>query len=141
MITGHNHTSFTVSDLERSVDFYTNILGLELGDRFESKGPGISRIVGFDNAHLLIAFVGKSDFSLELIQYVSPQGTKLDTSTNNVGAAHVAFWVDDIDKSYEELKAKGVQFKGAPTSSRPERPRVAYFVDPDNITLELVSGQ
>jgi len=138
MITGHNHTSFTVSDLDRSVDFYTNILGFKLERRFETKGPAISQIIGLPDAHLLVAFVSLGDFRLELIQYVSPEGVKLDTSTNNVGSAHIAFWADDIEKTYEELKAEGVRFKGVPIRSRPDRPKVVYFWDPDDNTLEIV---
>lgn len=139
MITGHNHTSFTVSDIDRSVDFYTNTLGFKLEQRFETQGSGIEQITGLRGAHLLVAFVSLGDFRLELIQYLAPKGVKLDTATNNVGSAHVALWADDIDKTYTDLTAKGVRFKGAPTRSRPGRPRVAYFTDPDGITLELVS--
>jgi len=141
MITGHNHTSFTVSDIDRSLDFYTNTLGFKLEGRFEPQGPGIEQITGFPGAHLLVAFVYVGDFRLELIQYAAPKGIKLDTSTNNTGSAHVALWVDDIDRTYAELTAKGVRFKGAPARSLPGRPRVAYFTDPDGITLELVSEE
>lgn len=139
MITAHNHTSFTVSDLERSKDFYMNALGMKLERQFEAQGPGIEAIVGFPGAHLRIAFVALDNFRLELIEYASPRGVKLDMSTNNVGSAHIAFSTDDVDRMYEELKAKGVRFKGAPMRSRPDRPRVAYFLDPDDYTLEIVS--
>ncbi len=138
MITALNHTSFTVSDLEKSVDFYTNILGFQVERRFDVEGEAISAIVGFPNARLRIAFVHLGDYRLELIQYDSPEGTHLDTSTNNVGSAHIAFWTDDVDKTYEELKAKGVTFRAAPRRSMEGRPRVAYFTDPDGITLEIV---
>jgi catechol 2,3-dioxygenase-like lactoylglutathione lyase family enzyme len=138
MITGHNHTSFTVADVERSVEFYTSMLGFSLERRFDVDGPGISQIVGFAGARLRIAFVSLGQFRLELIQYDAPAGEKLPMATNNIGSAHIAFWTDDVDKSYEELKAKGVRFRGAPMRSRPDRPRVAYFEDPDGFTLELV---
>lgn len=138
MIQSHNHTSFTVSNLERSVEFYTQVLGMQLERRFDTEGAGISQIVGFPDARLRIAFVYLGEFRLELIEYVSPKGVKIDTATNNVGSAHIAFSTDDVDKTYEELKTKGVRFKGAPMRSRPDRPRVAYFTDPDGYTLEIV---
>jgi lactoylglutathione lyase len=138
MIVRHNHTSFTVSDLDRSIDFYTRVLGFELERRFEVEGAGISTIVGFDGAHLKIAFVRLGEFRLELIEYVAPAGRKLEMATNNVGSAHIAFTTDDVDATYEELKAKGLRFRNAPTRSRPDRPRVAYFEDPDGYTLEIV---
>ena len=138
MITEHNHTSFTVANLDRSVEFYTKVLGFELERRFDVDGRGIETILGLPDARLRIAFVSLGEFRLELIQYDSPAGVKLDTATNNVGSAHIAFWTDDVDRTYEELKAKGVQFKGSPTRSKPDRPRVAYFLDPDGLTLEIV---
>jgi len=141
MITGHNHTSLTVSDLERSVAFYTEKLGFQVEGRFEPKGPGIEQITALPGAHLKVAFLSLGDFRLELIQYLAPQGVKLDTATNNVGSAHIAFWVDDTMQTYQELKAKGVRFKGEPTRSRPGRPLAVYFWDPDGITLELVERQ
>lgn len=138
MIVSHNHTSFTVSDLERSVDFYTQLLGFALERQFEVQGPGIETIVGLPGAHLRIAFVSLGEFRLELIEYVAPAGRKLEMATNNVGSAHIAFTTDDVDRTYEELKAKGIRFRAAPARSRPDRPRVAYFTDPDGYTLEIV---
>jgi len=68
MITGHNHTSLTVSDLERSIAFYTENLGFRVAERFEAKGEGIERITALPGAHLNIAFLTLGDFRLELIQ-------------------------------------------------------------------------
>ena len=138
MITRHNHTSFTVGNLKRSVEFYTQALGFSLEREFEVEGPGIAAIVGFPGAHLRIAFVSLGEFRLELIEYAAPTGEKVDMSTNNVGSAHIAFTTDDVDKTYEELTAKGIRFRAAPQRSRPDRPRVAYFHDPDGYTLEIV---
>ena len=138
MLTGHCHTSFTVSDIDRSVEFYTEVLGFEQDLRFDVDGEGISTIVGLPDTRLRIAFVRLGEFRIELIQYATPAGVKIDTATNNVGSAHIAFWTDDVDKTYEELKAKGVEFIAAPTNSKPDRPRVAYFTDPDDNTLEIV---
>jgi catechol 2,3-dioxygenase-like lactoylglutathione lyase family enzyme len=138
MISAHNHTSFTVSNLDRSLEFYQNVIGMDFERRFEVQGPGVSTIVGFPDAHLKIAFVSLGPFRLELIEYASPPGALVDMATNNVGSAHIAFSTADVDRAYEELKAKGVRFKGAPTRTRPDRPRVAYFLDPDGYTLEIV---
>lgn len=133
-----SHTSFTVSNLERSVDFYKRLLGFQEEFRLDLKGAGIDQITGLKGAHLQICMLRIEGLRLELIQYLSPPGVKLDTRTNNVGAAHVGLWVDDVDAKYRELLAAGVRFRNAPTSALPGRPRVAYFLDPDGITLELM---
>ncbi|MDP3063895.1 MAG: VOC family protein [Chloroflexota bacterium] len=135
MITGHYHTSFTVSDLERSIAFYTEKLGFRVDRRAEAKGAAIEQVIGIPGAHLLIAHLLLGDFDLELIQYMAPPGVKLDTRTSNVGAAHIAFYTDDLMKAYQEMKAQGVRFLGSVTEGGP---RGVYFQDPDGVALELV---
>lgn len=143
MLSSTTHFSFTVSDLERSLDFYQGTLGLELASRMERKGDDISRIVGFPDAHLKIAFVrlpGSGGLLLELIEYVSPSGQPIDMRTCNPGSAHICFVVDDIWATYNTLRAKGVQFKSEPVeivSGVNKGNCAVYFVDPDGISLEL----
>jgi len=137
MITSHNHSSFTVSDLERSVRFYQDVIGFKVDTTFEVQGQAIQQITGFPDAHIKVAHLLLDDFRLELIQYLSPQGQTIDPATCNVGSAHIAFYADDVDETYRELLARDVRFKGAPVAAAPGRPKVAYFLDPDGITLEL----
>ncbi len=137
MITSHNHSSFTVSDLDRSVAFYRDLLDFTLEGTFEVHGPAIEQITALPGAHLRVAHLLLGGFRLELTQYLSPPGRAIDLATNNVGSAHIAFYADDVEKTYQEFREKGVPFKGAPVAAAPGRPRVAYFLDPDGITLEL----
>ncbi|MCZ6788744.1 MAG: VOC family protein [Chloroflexi bacterium] len=137
MITSHNHSSFTVSDLERSVAFYRDLLGFTEENRFETRGAGIDQITALPGAHLKVAHLLLGGFRLELIEYLSPGGRAIDLSTNNVGSAHIAFYADDVEETYRELSEKGVRFKGSPVAAAHGRPGVAYFLDPDGITLEL----
>ena len=137
MITSHNHSSFTVSNLERSVAFYRDVIGFEVEGIFEVQGQAIQQITGFPDAHLKVAHLLLGGFRLELIQYLSPKGKAIDPATCNVGSAHIAFYADDVDATYRELQAKGVRFRSTPVAGAPGRPRVAYFLDPDGITLEL----
>jgi catechol 2,3-dioxygenase-like lactoylglutathione lyase family enzyme len=137
MITSHNHSSFTVSDLDRSVAFYRDLLGFTVESQFEAQGTAIEQITALASAHLKVAHLLLGSFRLELIEYLLPPGRPIDLSTNNVGSAHIAFYADDVEKTYRELNRKGVRFKGTPVAAAPGRPRVAYFLDPDGITLEL----
>lgn len=147
-IAGIFHTGLTVSDLDRSVAFYREVLGVELVARWDSAQPYLRTIVGFPDAELRIALlripgggVGVSGHHLELLEYRAPRGTRGDPRTCNPGNAHVAFVVEDLDSTYVELKAKGVRFKSAPveiTAGRNRGAKAVYFLDPDDITLELV---
>jgi len=141
MVSRMAHVSFTVSDLEGSVSFYRDLLGFELKAQVERSGPDVEGITGFPGAVLKIGFLTLDHLTLELIQYISPSGGKLDLRTNNVGCAHIAFYVEDMEEVYNLLSAKGVRFKSKPNQIK-EGPfaggKAVYFYDPDGITLELL---
>jgi len=141
MITTVNHTSFTVSDLDRSISFYRDLLGMELISLAGRDPAFVEKVTGIPAAKLKVAYLQAPGHRLELIQYLSPPGKKLDLRTNNVGCAHLAFNVDDLSKMYAEMKAKGVHFKSAPQEV-PAGPNkgtlTVYFTDPDGITLEFL---
>jgi catechol 2,3-dioxygenase-like lactoylglutathione lyase family enzyme len=142
------HFSFTVSDIEQSIHFYRDILGLVLVHRQEQANEYTRRFVGYPNAHLRVAQfriegapVGRSGHLLELVQYVAPLGEKVDTSTKNPGTAHLAFQVDDVQAEYERLRGLGVRFRTEPVAIEAGINRggfTCYFLDPDDITLEII---
>ncbi len=141
MYTSVNHTSFTVSDVDRSVAFYTDALGMKLLNVSE-RDPEFSELVtGIPGAHLKIAYVEAANYRIELIQYLSPPAEKIDTRTCNVDSAHVAFNVDDLQGMYEEMSAKGVKFISEPciVPAGPNKGgKVVYLEDPDSNTLEFI---
>ena len=142
------HFSFTVSDLERSVSWYTTVLGLELVARQRSDSDYIRTLVGYPDAVLDVAQFripgvspGRSTHMLELIQYLAPTGATRDLEMSSVGAAHLGFLVDDIDAEYRRLIGLGVVFVNPPVTISAGVNRggaAAYFRDPDGITLELL---
>ncbi|MBI3967613.1 MAG: VOC family protein [Chloroflexi bacterium] len=143
MLTGTHHTSFTVSDLDRSLAFYRDVLGLEVTAEIGGSTPYVSKVVGYPDAKLRIAFLRLPGTShrLELIQYLSPAGDRPPLETKDTGSGHLAFLVDDMLTVYEALRAKGVRFRSPPVEVTPGDPntgRAVYFADPDGITLELI---
>jgi catechol 2,3-dioxygenase-like lactoylglutathione lyase family enzyme len=142
-IIGAEHTSFTVSNLERSLAFYHDLLGFEiLHMRPKITNQYFRDIVGFPDGLIKDAFLAipGTDHRLELFEYVNPRGTPLDVRNNNPGSAHIALLVDDLVPLYEALKAKGVQFRSPPIYLD-EGPNIGgwgvYMLDPDGITIEL----
>ena len=137
MVNSYSHTSFTVSNIEKSIAFYVDQLGLTLTRRWERKGPEIQALTGVTDARLSMALVECGDFKLELIQYVDGAGEILNPVINNVGAAHIAFQVNDVDAFCERLVENGVSLYGTPSTLPPPRVRGVYLSDPDGITIEL----
>lgn len=142
------HFSFTVADLDRSVAFYSDVLGLELVHRQEQDNAYTRELVGFPDASLRIAQLavpgqprGVSTHDLELVEYVAPRAEPTDPMRNRPGAAHLAFAVDDAVGTYERLRDLGVEFVSPPQAITEGINRggfTCYFLDPDQITLELV---
>lgn len=142
-VSGADHTSFTVSNLDRSLEFYMGVLGCELlWRRDEITSQYFRDIVGLPDcvvrgAHLKIP---GSDHHIELFEYVKPRGVPADVRTNNPGSSHLAFYVADLRSAYEELKAKGVRFRSAPVvidAGANKGGCAVYLHDPDGITVEL----
>lgn len=142
------HVSFTVRDLERSVRWYTKVLGLEYVRGQEQANPYTARLVGFPDVHLKVAqlripgqALGRSQHHIELVEYVQPAGDAIPLETNRPGVGHWAFQVDDLRAEYNRLLALGVRFKSAPnhiTAGVNKDGWAVYLTDPDGITLELV---
>jgi lactoylglutathione lyase len=142
------HFSFTVSDLERSLDFYVDLLGLELVHRQTQDNAYTRRLVGYPDAHLRVAQLavpgqprGYSTHDLELVEYVRPRGVRSDVNMYNPGAAHMAFTVPDAHAEYERLIGAGVEFVSSPNLIQAgvnTGGYTCYFRDPDLIVLELV---
>lgn len=148
MLVNYFHFSFTVSNLERSVAFYRDIIGMTLLGTHEHNLPYTSIQVGFPDTHLKSARLSidgipqpRSGHLLELIEYVNPRGEPTDTATNRPGSAHLAYEVDNLWAIYERMKAQGVRFKSEPVrieAGPNEGGWTVYFLDPDDITLEMI---
>ncbi|WP_165958735.1 VOC family protein [Actinomadura sp. KC345] len=142
------HFSFHVSDLDRSVAFYRDVLGMELVHVQEQDNAYTRSLVGYPDARLRVAQLAVpgreahvSTHDLELVEYVVPRGERQDSARHHPGAAHLAFAVDDIDAEHDRLTALGVRFVSPPnriTEGANTGGAACYFLDPDDITLELV---
>ena len=141
-IIGADHTSFTVSNLERSLAFYVDLLGCEIIWQRVIDNDYFAEIVGFPGckvkaAHLVIP---GADHHLELFEYLQPSGGRADVRTNHVGSSHIAFLVDDLPAAYAQLCSRGAQFRSPPveiTAGANKGGWGVYLLDPDGITVEL----
>jgi catechol 2,3-dioxygenase-like lactoylglutathione lyase family enzyme len=140
-----NHIGFAVSDLNRSVDFYTQLLGEPPYFDEIYDVPYIGRIVGYPGAIQHAAFFrlpGQSELFLELIEYLHPLPGVVDMESYNAGNAHLCLACDDLHLEYDRIKKIGGTFRSdEPISSDYgvfEGARTAYFRDPDGISIQIV---
>ena len=136
------HTGFVVRDIESSVAFYTEVMGLELTARREISGEFIEKVVGFKDAHLKIALLNMGEgHILELVQYIVPPSAEGHINRNDLGASHLAFFVENIEEYYATMSQKGLHFIGPPGSLVQDGKVVrkgVYAQDPDGNWLEFV---
>ncbi len=141
-ITGADHTSFSVSNLERSLAFYVDLLGFTLLWQREITNQYFRDIVGIPDcvvkaAHLAIPH---STHKLELFEYAAPRGEPAVPRVNQPGSAHLSLYVDDLPAAYEALKARGAQFRSPPIEIDAGANKggwALYLLDPDGIPVEL----
>ena len=129
-------TSFTVANLERSVAFYTDMIGLRLNRTMDIEGPVIADVTGNPGVKMRIALLDAGGYEVELIEYLTPLGDSRARPRHHVGSGHLAFEVEDADAVYERLSALGVTFASPPQDFGAVK--ACYFEDPDGITLELI---
>ena len=92
MIKGLNHAGIVVNNLEDSIRFYSNVIGLPVARMIERKGSPISAVVGYDDVHIKAALLDLGDgHFLELIQYLNPIASDRPTNeraVKNIGKTH-----------------------------------------------------
>jgi len=138
-----DHTGITVSNLERSLAFWRDVLGFELSHTAHQKGELAQEITGVEGAELKLAVLkAPGDHKIELLEYLAPADRKrANLRPCEVGFVHVALLVDDLDVVLERIATSDWKAAGKPQrlQSGPNAgKRVAYVRDPDGTTIEFM---
>ena len=137
-----DHTGITVSNLELSLAFWRDVLGFEPSHRAHHAGDLASKVTGVPGAEISIAVLKGYGHKIELLEYLAPPTRKhVDLKPCDVGSAHVAFTVDNLDAVLTTITASGWQAAGEPQTlkSGPNAgKRVIYVRDPDGTTIEFM---
>jgi catechol 2,3-dioxygenase-like lactoylglutathione lyase family enzyme len=140
--TALDHVGFAVSSLDRSVGFYTELLGSDPVLRKVWDTEYVGRIVGYPGVKLDCAFWRLPGGTiLELIEYLSPSPEHVDMETYNAGNAHLCLVTQDLHADFERLQGIA-QFRHPEPVRIPWGPYeggwAAYLRDPDGISVELI---
>jgi catechol 2,3-dioxygenase-like lactoylglutathione lyase family enzyme len=141
-ITGAHHTSFTVADLDGSVAFLRDLLGLEVIFVREVSNAYFGRIVGLPGAKVKAALlrIPSSNHHVELFQYLAPAGSPHHPRPCDPGSTHLSLLVDDLPALYRLLQPRGVRFVSEPVliDAGPNKGGYGvYLHDPNGVLIEL----
>jgi catechol 2,3-dioxygenase-like lactoylglutathione lyase family enzyme len=143
-VLGTNHTSFTVSSLDRSIGFFRDCLGFQLVSRAPRDPAIIRQVTGVEGADMEIAFLRGPGHVIELIEYKAPADRgRVNARPCDAGFAHVAFDVDDVDAAVAAAAGFGVHPINPPVAinAGPNKGRkVVYLRDADGVTIEFIEA-
>ena len=146
---GHDHTGVTVPDMAEAVDFFTNVIGCKKATSFgpfaDDKGTFMTDLLGVDakavikEITLLRCGFGSN---IELFEYTAPDQKDLKQKNSDIGAFHIAFYVDDVAAAKAYLEKKGVATRMGPlpiTDGPAAGQTILYFQAPWGLQFEAIS--
>lgn len=145
-VRGLDSVGMTVSDLDRSIEFYTKVLTFSKVSEREVHGTGYEHLVGIFGVHARVARLQLGDEFVELTEFLTPGGHPVpaDSRSNDKWFQHMAIIVSDMDRAYQRLREFKVRYASPEPQRLPDWNRSAggilafYFRDPDGHPLEVL---
>lgn len=146
MLNKIGHVSLTINNLEESIKFYEDTLGMKLIKQKVMECKSTEILFGISSCNVHVAHLRSCDDcgspDIELLEFREKDTLKDDIRINRVSISGISFYVENIQKTYEDLKAKGVEFISSPQYFESVedgfgKTKSVYFKDPNGIILEL----
>ena len=135
------HTGITVSDLDRSIRFYRDLLGCEVSAPVRAEGPFFEAVTGVPGCQIDVAFARVSGHVIELLCYRNPPSKASTLRACDPGFMHVCLKVADLGRVVNVIRSSGFEPVG-PVQKAEGGPvnglKVVYVRDPDGVVLELI---
>jgi catechol 2,3-dioxygenase-like lactoylglutathione lyase family enzyme len=143
MISSIRHVGFVVTNLDESLKFYSDILGLKIYRRHRETGDFIDSLTGMKNVTLeWVKLIIPSGGLIELLQYHSHPQVNNSLGqvfpSNRLGCSHVALTVSSLSKLYIDLIEAGYTCESEPLIAPGGKAKILYCHDPDGAILELI---
>lgn len=134
------HTGLVVSDLDKALHFWNEVLGFTVIKKMEESGPYIDAMMGLNDTRVTtVKLTAPNGGGIELLYFHShPDGMEWNGKPYSTGFTHVALTVNNLDSTYEKLTDEGVIFNGLPQLSPDGNVKVAYGRGPEGVLLEFV---
>lgn len=133
------HTGINVSDMDRSLNFYVDLLGCEVLSDNEVAGENVDKGLGLKDASFRQVYLKIGSDEIELFQYRTgmQEGAGSYTDTSGIGIRHITFVVYDLEEAYKVMLDSGIEFLSEPITN-PDGVKWVFLKDPDNYFVELV---
>ncbi|MBV8144948.1 MAG: VOC family protein [Gammaproteobacteria bacterium] len=139
MITGMHHVGISVANLERSIAFYRDLLGLQVIQQVPMRGANYDAIMGLKGTDGRIAVLRTGNFEIELLEFQRPPSRPAQPHhVSDQGISHFAVHVEDIPGLHARLIAAGVRVHSAPVYFASCATTAVYFCDPDGNYIEMI---
>tara|TARA_R110000824_G_scaffold57329_1_gene156083 strand:+ start:249 stop:677 length:429 start_codon:yes stop_codon:yes gene_type:complete len=133
------HVGIVVSELERSLHFYKNLLGFDIKKDVVEYGKYIDDFLGLNDVVVqTVKMTLNNKDMIELLHYKTNEKKPEKIEINQIGCTHFAVTVDDIEAIYRRFINEGVDFINPPRLSSDGAAKVAFCKDPDGFYVELV---
>ena len=133
------HIGIVVSDLDRSLYFYRDLLGFDIEKDALEHGKYIDTFLGLDDVTVRTVKMTLNDRDMvELLHYKTNNKEAEKIEINQIGCTHFAITVGNVEDVYNRLMERGVGFINAPHLSQDGNAKVAFCKDPDGFFIELV---
>jgi catechol 2,3-dioxygenase-like lactoylglutathione lyase family enzyme len=147
LVTAVDSIGMTVSDLDRSVEFYSKVLSFEKVSETEFDGSDYEHLEGVFGLRMRTARMRLGEESIELTEFLAPRGrpVPVDSRANDRWFQHIAIITSDMDRAYRWLRENKVQYASSGPQRLPEWNQSAaniqafYFRDPDGHFLEVLA--
>lgn len=139
MIKGMNHVGISVANLDRSIQFYKQLLGLDVAIRTRFEGDQYERLLALPNCQGEVALLRSQHIQIELFEFINPNPKCKDPDKPvcDHGITHICVEVAEIESEYDRLTALGVAFHCPPVNFSGIA-KAAYGRDPDGNVFELL---
>ncbi|HET9826599.1 MAG TPA: VOC family protein [Chitinophagaceae bacterium] len=145
-VRGVGAIGITVSEMNRSIKFYSEVLGFRKISDVELFGKQYEQLEGIFGLRVRVARMRLGDEFIELTDYLTSGGRKIpeDTKSNDLVFQHVAIVVSNMERAFEHLRKFHVEYVSTAPQTLPksipaaEGIKAFYFHDPDNHNLELI---
>lgn len=136
-----NHVGLTVTDLEASVAFYVDVVGMELVlPGFRTGGQWFDALTENSGAVIEAALLSAGDLSLQLVQYHEAGNPEALTGHNRVGNLHLSFDVEDAQTKHAQLRGRP-ECRATAVVQLPVEGYMSFYVrDPDGVPVEFLES-